>query len=82
MLASMNDLNTGMSVLEAPSPVTKSTLSFVDQLRCAVDGLGRIGLVVDQVVIHRHAADLVAELFERQIDAALGLGAGAAQSAR
>ena len=59
--------------------MTKSTFEFVDQLGRTVDGLSRIRFVVDRIVTHRHAADLVAELFERQVDAALGLSAGGCQ---
>src|ERR1700751_1978242 len=74
MPASTNDLNTGMSVFEAPSPVTKD-LGVVDELRCSLHRFGRIGLVVDHRVLDRQTAELVAELFEGEIDATLGFGA-------
>src|SRR6516225_2674554 len=66
MPASTNDLNTGMSVFEAPSPVTKSTLasSMSFDAPCTASA----GLVLSSTTVYL-------KLFEGEIDATLGFSA-------
>ena len=61
--------------IRGAEPGDEVDLGVVDELRCSLHRFGRIGLVVDHGVLDRQTAELVAELFEGEIDAALGLGA-------